>query len=78
VPATKRAPLLFTVPAGTPSRICEKCPATIFMVRTEKSWMPIRCDVPDGIAPTADECGRGQTHWADCPAAAEFRKRVRR
>jgi hypothetical protein len=77
VPATKRAPVLFAIPAGTPPRVCEKCPATIYLVRTEKAWMPVRCDTPNGIAPTADEPGRGEPHWADCPAANEFRKRVR-
>ncbi len=63
-----------TVPAGTPSRVCRDCPAVVYFVRTMRSHMPVRCDVEGGIAPTADEPGRGVVHWADCPKADEFRK----
>lgn len=71
----KRAPFYFDVPIATPARTCGHCPATIYFVPTTGGKkMPVRCDVPEGKAPTASEPGRGLSHFADCPGANRARK----
>lgn len=71
----KRAPFFFDVAADTPARTCDHCPATIYFVRTTTGKrMPVRCDVPEGKAPTATEPGRGLSHFADCPGANRARR----
>lgn len=72
-----RAPHFFDVPAGTPSVPCtgRHCDARIYKVFSPGTGTsnPIRCDVVGGELPTADRPGRGLSHFADCPDAAQFR-----
>lgn len=71
----KRAPNYFRIPAGTPSTTCDRCPATIYFIRTDSGKrMPVRADLLEGKHPAAGHDGRGISHFADCPAAAHFRK----
>lgn len=52
--------------AGEPLTKCPKCDATIFFVKTKTGkTMPVNFETKE-------------SHFADCPAAASFRKRISR
>lgn len=85
----ERPAQLYHVPAGTSLRRCRKCEAVIAFVETASGKaMPVTA--PPGVWiqnerlqwPTGEPDERlhnvnafdGAPHWADCPAAKEFRK----
>lgn len=71
----KRAPNFFEIPVGTPPKRCDRCPATIYFIHTKSGKrMPVRADLEGCKPPVGDVKGRGLSHFADCPAAAHFRK----
>lgn len=69
---------LITIPAGTPAARCSKCPATIYWVITDKgkrSPVSVNTAIYAGcFPPTETREGQGVSHFADCPAAAGFRR----
>lgn len=73
-------PLLFDVPAGTPSSRCRGCDRVVYFIMTNAGKsMPVDCDVDGGHAPSspgsgAQHSGKGISHFANCPAAAQFRR----
>jgi len=72
-----RRRLYYEVPADTPVKICDGCPARIYWITTPKGKrMPIDVYAGEGCeVPTPERPGRGVPHWATCPAADRFRKR---
>jgi len=65
----------FDVPAGVERSQCDACPKKCYWIRTAKgNRMLVDVDVEGGIAPTADEPGRGFAHFATCPQAQRFRR----
>lgn len=53
---TAAEPKFFTVPAGTPSRLCKgpTCGQRVYWIQTPKGRrMPVDCDVDGGVRPTA-------------------------
>lgn len=69
------------IPAGTAARRCSKCPELIYDVKnpTTGKLRPVSIEQyknnPPGIAPTLELDGVGISHFANCPAAAEFRSK---
>lgn len=83
--ATKeRAPQFFEVPPRTPAAACKGCDATIYWIPTASGkTMPVCCDVEGGVRPQRIAAplggndytaGRGISHFANCPAAGEYRR----
>lgn len=71
----------FPVPAGTPVRQCKRCPQWIALMPTKAGkTMPIDMQVPTSLTLTA--AGElvttlrfnGESHFATCPHADEFRR----
>lgn len=63
------------IPAGSPERICQKCPALIFWVGKQPVSIDSYKGGPGGFAPTALSDGAGISHYATCPRAGDFRKK---
>lgn len=70
---TTRAPLLFDIPAGETPRQCNGCPALVYWIKTPKAGRPMPLDAT--VAPTDTEPGKGTSHFATCPRAAQFRRK---
>jgi hypothetical protein len=71
-----REPFYFSVDPATPPRPCDRCPATIYFVRTTSGKrMPVRVDLPGCYPPVGPSPGRGLSHFADCPGADAMRKK---
>jgi hypothetical protein len=77
-------PTLVQIPPGTPARRCYKCPDLIYMVGKQPIKVAPECvsratghvyPTPDAMRPTATAPGLGFSHFIDCRAAEEFRKR---
>ena len=79
VPSKSPRPVRYiSIPANTPAVQCHGCPQIIYFIETGRGTrMPVSVDVDGAIVPTADEPGRGISHFATCPAAAAFRNRRR-
>jgi hypothetical protein len=69
------APVLFTIPAGTPQAACRSCHAEIYWVKTKAGKnMPASIGGPGCFAPEENEDGLGISHFADCEQADQHRK----
>jgi hypothetical protein len=68
---------LWTVPVGTTAERCRGtgCDAVLYFVKTKNSRMPIDCNGPEGVSPTAASPGQGIPHFAVCPDADRFRSK---
>ena len=85
-----RPPIFFSVPAATPQAECRSCRAPIYWIITGAGHrMPIDCAVEGGSPPTDGRSvtgdqylpalpGRGVSHFATCPNAAQHRQPRRR
>ena len=72
-------PIFFTVLSGTPPAVCKaaSCRKPIYWITTAKgNPMPIDCDAPGAKPPTRMLPGHGVPHWATCPEAKSFKKKV--
>lgn len=76
----------YEIPAGTRISECTgpTCEKTIYWITYQKEEkdgsmkevrQPVDVDVPDGLAPTKTEPGRGVSHYVTCPDAGHFSKR---
>lgn len=66
---------LLTIPAGTPASRCRGCGQLIFWVKTVTGKsMPVSIAQDGATAPSPSHDGRGSSHFADCPQAAQFRR----
>ncbi|MGN6109523.1 MAG: hypothetical protein ACTHU0_30730 [Kofleriaceae bacterium] len=73
---TTRAPQLFDIPAGADRTTCRSCQAPIWFIVTAKGHrMPVSVAVEGGVAPTDSAPGRGISHFVDCPARDQHRRR---
>lgn len=70
----------YGVPAGTRASQCNgrTCRAVIFWIeKPDGKRMPVDCDVQDGEEPTAEDAGRGVSHFTTCPDVGQFSGRNR-
>lgn len=89
MPVAKREPQFVIVPAGARPAHCSSCGAEIYWVITGKGRrMPVDCNVPGGQVPFGRTAigaeqldgpdaildGKGISHFATCPQAAQHRK----
>jgi hypothetical protein len=72
-----RPALLFDVPTETDQAACKWCGAPVYWILTRnKKKMPVDCHAGIGCqTPTTERVGRGVSHFATCPKAAQFRQR---
>lgn len=78
--AEQRAPMMYTVPAGTEAKQCRSglCQADIYFVdslKTPGKKIPIDCSCIGGRAPTATDDGAGIIHHIICKDAERFREK---
>jgi hypothetical protein len=67
--------IYFAVPPGTPPGQCRSCHAPVYWIVTgHGKRMPVDCEV-DGAQRPGRDPGRGVSHFATCPHAAQHRKR---
>lgn len=81
-----KPPQFFSVPRLTRPSQCRSCKSEIFWIITDSgARMPVDCDprrvykhtASEGAkAPTDTASGRGVSHFATCPNAAQHRKRA--
>lgn len=73
----RRAPAVFTIPAGTRPQPCRGagCRAAVYWVTHPRTGRPHPVSVahPDAAAPTRAKPGTGISHFQDCVAADDFR-----
>jgi hypothetical protein len=66
------------IPAASTARKCYRCPEMIYTVGKQPvslARQPSKYNGTPTVEPTATTDGWGINHYADCPKAAEFRKK---
>lgn len=69
---------LLPIPAKTRATSCSSCQQRIYFAPhpTTGRPHPISVQHPNAVEPTATDGGFGISHFADCPTAAQHRKKA--
>lgn len=70
---TTRPPAIFDIPDGTRVTACSACQGAIVFVKSKKTGKAMPLEALDRVA-NGKTIKRGESHFAYCPRAGDFRR----